>query len=140
MSPDETLIESRSYARQYSRHIRASVSSLPPELDPERCFPCRANRAAPLGSPDRAARGLGRAVCAGRSKRAFMLRRINGIVCGTPCFSRETHSRSRRARRYPVHGASQQPAATVRQKHKVRLSRTGATAGTTVIYEDQVST
>ncbi|MDR8030615.1 hypothetical protein KPA93_12195 [Burkholderia cenocepacia] len=97
-------------------------------------------RPAPFGSPGDATRGLVRAVCADRSKRAFMLRRTNGIVCGTPCFSRETHSRSRRARRYPVHGASQQPAATVRQKHKVRLSRTGATAGTTVIYEDQVST
>ncbi|WP_175882367.1 hypothetical protein [Burkholderia sp. BCC0044] len=68
-----------------------------------------------------------------------MLQRINVIVCGTPCFSRETHSRSGRARRYPEHGASQQPAATVRQKHKVRLGRTGATAGTTVIYEDRVS-
>ena len=85
LSPDETLIESRSYARQNSRRIRESVINLPPRPGRERCFPYRAN------APRRTCRPTGRArtrptFCATRSKHAFMLQRTNVIVCAHPGF------------------------------------------------------
>ncbi|TDA42609.1 hypothetical protein EVG18_37480 [Burkholderia pyrrocinia] len=56
-------------------------------------------------------------------------------------FSHKTYSRSRHSGRYPVHGASQQPRRDHQTKNdKVRFCRTGHTAGTTVLYEDRLST
>ncbi|MBM2771047.1 MULTISPECIES: hypothetical protein [Burkholderia] len=69
-----------------------------------------------------------------------MLHRSNVIVCARLFFSAETHSRSRRGSRYPLHGASQQPASIVRQKPQgPAFTGSSVTAGTTVIYEDRVS-
>ncbi|WP_175774246.1 hypothetical protein [Burkholderia anthina] len=69
-----------------------------------------------------------------------MLHRANVIVCARRFFYTGTHSRSRRDSRYPLHGASQQPAPIVRQKPPgLAFTGSSVTAGTTVIYEDRVS-
>jgi len=139
VSPDETLIESRSYARQNSRRIRESVQRLLSRASPAEIVSAARKSAC-------AARFSGPTACnlapheqITRSKRAFMLQDSIAIVCVSPLFHTK-HIQEAASSAVTQCMARRSSPAGARQKQGPVCAGPCTTAGTTVIYEDRLST
>ncbi|WP_175821581.1 MULTISPECIES: hypothetical protein [unclassified Burkholderia] len=139
MSPDETLIESRSYARQNSHRIGESVKRFPSRASPSVIVSAARKSAC-------AARFAGSTACnlapheqITRSKRVFMLQSSIAIVCVSRLFHTK-HIQEAASSAVTQCMARRSSLACARQKQGPVYAGPGTTAGTTVIYEDRLST